>query len=91
MRDWMQRVISGRTIARACSRALVGGNLIAAAIRKFVRFAAIVRDFPLVPLVPLIPPAREPRDLSRKIFKPVGDRDKILADQIKIVVFEVSV
>jgi hypothetical protein len=88
MRDWMQRVISGRTIARARSRALVGGNLIAAAIRTFVRFAAIVRDFPLVPL---IPPAREPRDLSRKIFKPVGDRDKILADQIKIVVFEVSV
>jgi hypothetical protein len=88
MRDWMQRVISGRTIARACSRALVGGNLIAAAIRTFVRFAAIVRDFPLVPL---ISPAREPRDLSRKIFEPVGDRDKILADQIKIVVFEVSV
>ncbi len=60
----------------------VGGNFVAAAIRSF---AAVVWGFPV------ISPAREPRDLPHEIVKPVGDRDKIFADQIEIVVFKVSV
>jgi hypothetical protein len=60
----------------------VRGNLIAAAIGTIV---VVVRD------IAFVAPAREPRDLSREVFEPVGNRDKILADQIKIVVFEVPV
>jgi hypothetical protein len=80
----MQRVISRRAAA-STRGALVCGNLVAAAIRTLKRLAAIVR------YIPLFSPACEPRDLSREVFKPVGDGDKILADQIKIVVVKVSV
>jgi hypothetical protein len=64
---------------------LVCGNFVASTFGTLVRFVAVVRK------VPLVSPAREPSDLPREIFKPVGDGDKILADQIKIVVVKVSV
>ena len=81
----MHRVIAGMAAAFARCRAFLAGNLIATAILAFARFVAVGEG------IALVTPARESCHLPLKIVEPVGDRLEIFADQIKIVVFEVSV